>query len=292
MSFRTIVNADLPASGITAQAWTKPTFNAQGIATSGTNLAAGDIPTLDFSKIGTGIVPTTQGGSGVNAAAFWQTPMIEKVPARVAMTTNVATGAPGATLDGIAMNAGDRVLLTGQTTTNQNGLWTWNSSGGAMTRPLDFPTTSTVHAFYGIIVEVLAGTANAGTAWYLSSTGAITIDTTAMTFTQLTTSLTSGLTGLLGITNGGTGASTAAGARTALGVPGEYTGTITGDGATTSFVVTHNLASTFAIAEITDPTANNERVYPNIQYTSNNTLTVIFGIAPTNGTVYGTRVLG
>lgn len=55
--------------------------------------------------------------------------------AAVGMTTNVNTASPGATLDGVAMNAGDIVLLLAQTTVAQNGPWVWNGAAVAMTRP-------------------------------------------------------------------------------------------------------------------------------------------------------------
>ncbi len=48
------------------------------------------------------------------------------------------TGNPG-TIDGIAVNNGDRVALSNQTNPVENGVWIVNT-GGAWTRPGDFPT--------------------------------------------------------------------------------------------------------------------------------------------------------
>jgi hypothetical protein len=174
---------------------------------SGTATTA-QIPLLDFSKISSGIVPATQGGTGLNVAAFWQAPLAAKVLVRAASTTNQAiTGTY--TLDGVALAANDRVLLTGQTTPSQNGLWL--AQAGAWTRPLDYQAANTAQAFYGMTVTVSSGTANAGSTWYISTTAAITIDTTSVTFTQLATGVGSGdVVGVLPVANGGTGVATLA----------------------------------------------------------------------------------
>ena len=50
------------ATGATA---TKVTFNNKGLITSSSSLAAGDIPSLDASKITTGTLPVERGGTGV-----------------------------------------------------------------------------------------------------------------------------------------------------------------------------------------------------------------------------------
>lgn len=98
---------------------------------------------------------------------------------------------------------------------------------------------------------------------------------------------------ILPIGNGGTGASSASAARTALGTPGKYAGTLTGDGTTTSFTVTHNLGTqnvTWSLADSSSP-RNTPFVEVTIP-TGGNTLTFIFGTAPTNGLVYNVTVIG
>jgi hypothetical protein len=294
VSFRAIVPADLPTTGtVGAGTYTKVTVDAYGRISASAALAATDIPALDFAKITTGIVPTTQGGTGLSLANISSLPVPHRMAVIAMASGNTNIAAPGANIDGVAMSAGQRILLTGQTTTSQNGLWIWNGAAAALTRPADYAAASASMAYQYIQVDVLpGGTANGGTTWYLSTSGAVTIDTTGTAWAVMPTNIASGAVGLLPLANGGTNASTAAGARTNLGAAGVYNNTITGDGTTTNFVVTHGLNSSNVTAKITDPTANNEEVFPNIQYTSVNTYTVIFSVAPTNGVVYGVRAVG
>ena len=49
-------------------------------------------------------------------------------PARVATTGNISLSAPGATIDGVTMVAGDYVLVWLQTTQMQNGTYIWNGA--------------------------------------------------------------------------------------------------------------------------------------------------------------------
>ena len=293
MSFRAMVKEDFPTTGLVgAGTYTKVTFDAYGRPTGSAALATGDIPNLDFAKITSGIVPTTQGGTGLNLASVRDIPSAAHLPVRVVATSNLSTSAPGANIDGVAMVAGDRVLLTAQSTGNQNGIWIWNAAGSAMTRPTDYPAAGTSHAYYGVYVEVLAGTVNTGTTWFLSTTAAITIDTTSTAWTQLSYNLASGITGQVPVANGGTGSGTAAGARTNLGAAGVGGGTVTGDNVTLNFVITHGLNSDKVVAHVTDPAANNAEVFPDIEYTSNTTCTVKFAVAPGNGILFNVRCEG
>ena len=148
-------------------------------------LSASHIPSLDASKITTGILGTARGGNGAgfSAAQYINGPV--RLIARVAATVNISVSAPGASIDGVALSANDRVLLTNQGTPAQNGLWVWNSAIAAMTRPEDYQAASTTQAFWGLQIRVSEGTAKAGSLWYMTTTGAITIDTTGVAFSQL-----------------------------------------------------------------------------------------------------------
>ena len=79
-----------------------------------------------------------------------------KQACEVCSTTSVTITAPGATIDGVAMTAGDRVMLTGQSATpSENGLWVWNGAAVAMTRPADWAPGSDQS---GSVVSIIQGT--------------------------------------------------------------------------------------------------------------------------------------
>lgn len=81
----------------------------------------------------------------------------------VAADTNQATNGT-MTIDDIPVVAGDRVLLTAQTTTNENGVWIVQA--GNWVRPYDFNTGDAVS---GASVVVKRGTVNGDAIWVCSS---------------------------------------------------------------------------------------------------------------------------
>ena len=83
------------------------------------------------------------------------------------------------TIDGVALSVDERVALNAQTAPAQNGIWIVKS--GSWVRPSDF-VTGTVTAGAYFFVE--SGTAHANSGWILTTTGTITIGTTALSFTQ------------------------------------------------------------------------------------------------------------
>ena len=88
----------------------------------------------------------------------------------------------------------------------------------------------------------------------------------------------------VGVAYGGTGASTALGARQNLGATTKYATTLTGDGAQTSFTVTHNLDTLDVTVGVYDTlSGNNDIVYPEIRISTNNTVTIMFDQAPSGG---------
>ena len=106
-----------------------------------------------------------------------------KQPARVLSKTNVdlSTGlVAGQAVDGITLVAGDRVLLTGQTTTTQNGVYVATVSGAA-SRSLDLDAGS---EFPSAAIFVSEGTdAETG---FVCSNDTVTLGTTPITFVQFT----------------------------------------------------------------------------------------------------------
>ena len=113
----------------------------------------------------------------------------------------------------------------------------------------------------------------------------VALDIPSLDFSKITT-------GTVPVGQGGTGGTTAALARAALSAAGVFNGTVTGDGVTLSFPITHNLNTSTVKATVTDPLTNNSEVYPDVQYTSVNVATVVFGVAPLNAVVYNVRCAG
>lgn len=88
----------------------------------------------------------------------------------------------GDTVDGITLATGDRILIKNQAAGAENGIYTVNASG-APTRATDADASAEVTS--GLSVHVSEGTTNADTNWILTTNDPITLDSTALTFTQL-----------------------------------------------------------------------------------------------------------
>jgi len=169
-----------------------------------------------------------------------------KESVRVATTaagTLASSFADGATVDGITLATGDRILIKTQVGGSENGIYTVNASG-APTRATDFDTDAEVTA--GSFTFVEEGTTNANAGFVLSTTGAITVGTTALSFTQFSSSAT--IAAGTGLTKSGTTLSvdaaqtqiTSVGTLSALTVGGNLT---VSDGAYNLDVASHDGSS-------------------------------------------------
>jgi hypothetical protein len=110
-----------------------------------------------------------------------------KQSTRVVTATNITlTGGAPNLVDGVTLSLGDRVLVTGQTTGTQNGLYQVTTLGsganGTWARTSDGNENGEIEA--GMIVMVTEGTIYADTQWKLITDDPIVINTTALTFTQ------------------------------------------------------------------------------------------------------------
>ena len=112
-----------------------------------------------------------------DVVSFLASLTIAEAPAQVAALSNIAalTGTP--TIGTYATQRGDRILLLGQTTPSQDGLWQIPLTGGAWVRPVDFAHGANVA---GKIVQV-----EDGTTWALPSLVPVVVDTTAQAWIQL-----------------------------------------------------------------------------------------------------------
>lgn len=93
----------------------------------------------------------------------------------------------------------------------------------------------------------------------------------------------------IGIAYGGTGATTAVGARANLGATGKFSADV-GNGSATTITVTHNLGTQDVVVTVREK-ATNQVVYPDIEMTDANNIKLYFATAPANGQ-YRVTVVG
>lgn len=203
-----------------------------------------------------------------------------KDPVRVATQANISISSPGAEIDGVTLANGDRVLLAGQTTGTQNGLYTWTGASSAMTRTADADTAGEIAD--GTLVAVSEGT-YAGSQYIQTATPSGAPGSWTQTWIVYNTAgnsylAGSGLTltgnqfdvvaadssisvaadsitvGLVPIAKGGTGATTAAQARSNLAALTAYSANAPALTAGVAANVTHNLNSTDVQVEVREIT--------------------------------------
>jgi hypothetical protein len=227
-----------------------------------------------------------------------------KMSCKCATTASInAGGAPSgaATLDGIAVTTGDRVLVKDQSNPNNNGIYVANTAG-AWTRATDMDTWAEVPGAFTFVEE---GTTQNDTGWVCVSNQGGVLGTNGITWAQFSGagSITAGLgltrtantldvigtanrivanadsididaayagqtsittlgtvaTGTwnattIALNKGGTGATTAAAARTALGAVGKFAGDLPALSAGVESTLAHNLGTLDIVVSIRNTT--------------------------------------
>jgi hypothetical protein len=144
------------------------TLDVVGAASFTGNVVLGGTPTLSSHAVNKGYVDAIAQGLSPKSSAWAMS------------TTNVASLSGTQTLDGQSVAAGKRVLLTGQSTASQNGLWF--TAAGAWTRPTDFATGAGAGGTYVFIEK---GTLYADTGWVCTTDPPTDIvDTDSLVFAQ------------------------------------------------------------------------------------------------------------
>lgn len=199
----------LANSGVTAGTYTKVTVDAKGRVTAGNSLVAADIPTITASKISdfatsvrtnrldqmaaptasvsfnnqriTGLADPSdaQDAATKNYVDSVLQGLDPKESVRAATTANIAAMSGAMTIDGVALVAGDRVLVKNQTTSTQNGIYVVQS--GAWTRSAD---ANTWNSLVGAFTFVESGTENGDCGFLITVDPGGTLGTTPVTVVQ------------------------------------------------------------------------------------------------------------
>lgn len=101
--------------------------------------------------------------------------------AKLMTIANVGSLSGFAAMDGVTPVDGNVLLLTAQTTGSQNGPWVAHS--GAWTRPTWWAAAAVIPEGNYFVLDA-DGTTYKNTKWFVTNTSNITVDTTALTFTQ------------------------------------------------------------------------------------------------------------
>lgn len=99
-----------------------------------------------------------------------------------AATTGAITKSNTQTIDGVALQVGDRVLVKNQGSGNEAEHGVWVVANGAWTRATDFDEPFEVSA--GVFFFVTEGTVNADSGWVLTSNDPLVVGTDPLEFTQ------------------------------------------------------------------------------------------------------------
>ena len=209
-----------------------------------------------------------------------------------AATTGAITLSAPQTIDGVALVAGNRVLVKNQADQTTNGIYV--VAAGAWTRATDADANAEVTA--GLAVSVLEGT-NKGTGvaitapmlYTLTNVGAITIGTTSLNFTPFG-STSSAYTAGNGLTLSGSAFSVTPKPSGGIVVDGtgvsvdtalfarRYAANI-GDGTATSITVTHNFG-TLDVSVVLVEVATGQQWLPDVTSRTTTTVVLAFATAP------------
>lgn len=105
---------------------------------------------------------------------------------RAATTANINISNPGtSSFDGVTLSSGELLLVKNQSSAAENGIYTFNGSGSALTRITQMDVWAEVP---GAFTSVDEGTTYADTVWLCTSNAGGTINSTAITWQQIPTS--------------------------------------------------------------------------------------------------------
>lgn len=176
-------------AGLTSVTSTSFTGALTGNASTATSLAGGSAGTIPYQTATGTTAMLAAGTSGYflksnnTSAPSWVELSLTDLPdawvkksVRVATTANITLSGTQ-TIDGVAVVAGDRVLVKDQTTASQNGIYV--VAAGAWSRAAD---ANTISKLAGALVNVDSGTVSGGLRYDTDLKATDTLDTTAVNF--------------------------------------------------------------------------------------------------------------
>jgi hypothetical protein len=282
---------------------------AADLSMAGFKLTSVGTPSADTDAANKGYVDSVAQGLDTKASV-------------VAATTTNGTLATayenGAVIDGVTLATGNRILIKNQTDETANGIYVVQATG-APTRSTDMDNGTEFPSAY---VFVEQGTVNADTGWVCTNNSPVTLGSTNIVWAQFsgagTYTANNGvlLTGSVfsfapesgkGLETGASGAAIKLATTSGLNLTTDLAvgaglgisvltntvaidtavvarkyGADVGDGAATSYTITHNLGTRDVQVTVYDNSSPYAEVICDVNHATTNTITLLFSVAPTS----------
>ena len=183
------ISANVQTGAVPSVAGTAPIKVTPTTGTVGVSWLPTATTSMHTQKLGHLATPTTATQATTKSYVDGLANGLDAKTSAVAVAiANVASLSGPQSIDSVTLVAGNRVLLTGQTTAKTNGLWVVQTL--VWTRPTTFALASSQQGAYVFIEE---GTLRKGTGWVLTGT-AIVVGTTNQTWVKFSTTTTTKVT--------------------------------------------------------------------------------------------------
>lgn len=206
---------------------------------------------------------------------------------RVATQSNINLTIPGATIDGVTMASGNRVLIRSQTIAYENGIYIWNGAATPMTRAIDANTSDELEQ---ATVTVEEGTS--ASASYRQTSVNFTLDFDDIVWALFGTSVGAASETSAGIAEIATQAEVDAGTDDARIVTPlklkEWSGRIAkyathvGNGSSTTYTITHNLDTLDVMVEVYRNSGDQDTILCDVGRVDTNSVQLTFSSAPSS----------